>query len=87
MLFDLLFYGLAVGAYEAAMHSMARLNRNGAKLMHKYGEYSKTLPLQWMDLWIVYLTGIEFIILVHEWANFDQATVISTCACNLLVCK
>lgn len=24
-------------AYEAAMYSMAHLNRSGAKLMHKYG--------------------------------------------------
>jgi len=29
-------------AYEYAMHSMARLNRTGAKLMHKYGAHAAT---------------------------------------------
>eukprot|EP00053_Salpingoeca_punica_P009597 m.86274 g.86274 ORF g.86274 m.86274 type:complete len:312 (-) comp15077_c0_seq3:521-1456(-) len=31
-----------VEAYNMAMHSMARLNRNGAKLMHKYGSKGAT---------------------------------------------
>ena len=31
---------LVVEAYEAATSSMARLNRTGAQLMHKYGRLS-----------------------------------------------
>ena len=29
---------LVVSAYTAAMYSMARLNKTGAQLMHKYGK-------------------------------------------------
>jgi selenide,water dikinase len=32
----------AIRAYELAMDSMTRLNRNGAKLMHKYGAHAAT---------------------------------------------
>jgi len=32
----------AMNAYFAAQQSMARLNRNGARLMHKYGAHAAT---------------------------------------------
>lgn len=35
---DQFLFGIVSEAYEAAMYSMAHLNRNGAKLMHKYGK-------------------------------------------------
>ena len=31
------FLTAVIEAYEAGMYSMARLNRTGAQLMHKYG--------------------------------------------------
>jgi len=39
---DLLTKEEAARAYDFAMHSMARLNRTGARLMHKYGAHAAT---------------------------------------------